>query len=174
MAEDNDTEQEQEEGKEAQGSNLKKITIIAAVGFLLVVGTVAGTLYFLGVFGDEEVVIEEVEEDQQPSHAPAIYYPIKPAFIINFRVRGRQRLLQIAVTVMTREVDAVDAVQTHLPLIKNKLVMLFGGEVYEDLHTAEGRELLRQKTLEAVQDVLQQEIGKPGIEQVLFEDFIMQ
>ena len=87
---------------------------------------------------------------------------------------ARRRKAKISLSVMTREPDTVDAVQTHLPLIKNSLVMLFSGELYEDLQTAEGRELLRQKTLMAIQDLLKEEIGKPGIDQVLFEDFIMQ
>ena len=61
-----------------------------------------------------------------------------------------------------------------MPLIKNRLVMLFGGEVYEELQTDEGRELLRQKALEAVKEITEQELGKSDIEQILFTNFVMQ
>ena len=36
-------------------------------------------------------------------------------------------------------------------------------EVYEDLQTDEGRELLRQKALESIQAIMQQEIGKAEV-----------
>jgi flagellar FliL protein len=61
-----------------------------------------------------------------------------------------------------------------MPMIRNALVLQFGGQVYADLQTAEGKELLRQQALENIQNLLQQEIGKPGVEQVLFTNFVMQ
>lgn len=173
MAEENETESEEESEKPSGG--MKKNIIIAVIALVLVGGSVGATLYFLGFFEDEsEVVAEEGEIEPVEVKQPAIYFPIKPVFIVNFQSRGRQRFLQVSVTVMSRENDVIDSVQTHLPLIKNRLVMLFSGEVYEELHTGEGRELLRLKTLAAIQGILEQEIGKPGIEQVLFENFVMQ
>jgi flagellar FliL protein len=181
--EDNDEKTEAEEGGKKKFklptlSPKAKLIVVIVAGLLFLGGVVGGTLYALGVFGDseeevvEEVVVEEVEQkDLKP---PAMYFPIKPAFIVNFQSRGRQRFLQVEVSVMTREQDVFSALQQHLPLVKNKLVMLFSGEVYEELQTNEGRELMRQKALEAVQSILQQEIGKPGIEQVLFTNFVMQ
>jgi flagellar FliL protein len=52
--------------------------------------------------------------------------------------------------------------------------MLFSGESYEELQTHEGKELLRQKSLTALQELLQQEVGKSDIEEVLFTSFVMQ
>lgn len=176
MAEKNENDSEnEEEGSEKASGGMKKIIIIAVLGILLIGGSVGATLYFFGAFDDEsEVVAEEGEGEPVDVKMPAIYFPIKPPFIVNFQSRGRQRFLQVSVTVMSREQDAIDAIQTHSPLIKNRLVMLFSGEVYEELYTDEGRELLRLKTLTAIQKLLEQEIGKPGIEQVLFENFVMQ
>lgn len=175
MAEENENDSENEEGSEKAGGGMKKIIIIAVLGILLVGGSVGATLYFFGVFDEEsESIVEEGESELVEVKMPAIYFPIKPPFIVNFQSRGRQRFLQVSVTVMSREQDAIDAIQAHAPLIKNRLVMLFSGEVYEELYTDEGRELLRLKTLTAIQSLLEQEIGKPGIEQVLFENFVMQ
>jgi flagellar FliL protein len=166
-----------EESSDKAGSSggKKKLIILIAIGALLITISVGGTLYFLGFFNAEEASGEDVVPGEiTEMKEPAIYYPLKPPFIVNYQSRGRQRFLQVSVTVMAREQDAIDAIQMHMPLIKNRLVMLFSGEVYEELHTDEGRELLRQKTLMAIQTILQQEIGKPGIEQVLFENFVMQ
>ena len=61
-----------------------------------------------------------------------------------------------------------------MPAIRNALVMLLSGQSFETLQTPEGKEALREQALVKIQEVLQQEIGKPGIEQVLFVNFVMQ
>ena len=164
MAEEETTDQEnEEEGKEGKKkidpAKVKLIAFILVV-VLLIGASIGGTLYFLGVFegGDEaeEVVETEQVEDEGseagvPAKAPAMYFPIKPSFVVNFTSRGRTRFLQVDVTVLTRDQAVFDAIQQHLPLVKNQLIMLFSGEVYEDLQTDEGRELLRQKSMEVLQ-----------------------
>ena len=75
---------------------------------------------------------------------------------------------------MARENQVIEAIELHMPMIRNSLVLLFGGQIYEELQTAEGKELLRQQALEQLQALLQQEIDQPGIEQVLFTNFVMQ
>jgi flagellar FliL protein len=82
--------------------------------------------------------------------------------------------LQAELTLMTRDGSVIGAVELHQAMIRNSLIMLIGGKSFEDLQTAEGKELLRQDCLQEIQRLLQQEIGKPGIEQVLFTDFVMQ
>jgi flagellar FliL protein len=80
----------------------------------------------------------------------------------------------VSVAVLTREADVVEGLKTHAPLINNRLVILLSGERFSELQTHQGREQLRQKLLAAVQDILQRELGKPGAEQVLFTNFVMQ
>ncbi|MFT7128245.1 MAG: flagellar FliL protein [Gammaproteobacteria bacterium] len=178
MADDIDEDGKDQAGTEPAGGSKKKLIIII-IGALLVIGAaVGGTLFILGFFdgdssGDEDVA-EVVDENVIDKPSPAIYFPIKPSFIINFQSRGRQRYLQTDVILMTRDPAMFTGLQEHLPLIKNKLVMLFGGEVYEELQTDEGRELLRQKALEAVKEITEQELGKSDIEQILFTNFVMQ
>ena len=75
---------------------------------------------------------------------------------------------------MVREEDVVAAIEEHSTMLQHGLLMLFSGQDYGELQTAEGKELLRQMALEEVQRMLEQEIGKPGIEQVLFTNFVMQ
>lgn len=186
MAEENeDQENNEDEEKSKKKFDAGKIKLIAFIlVLLLLIGTsVGGTLFLLGVFdgGDEaEVVVQEdvaetADESAKPAKAPAMYFPIKPAFVVNYSARGRQRFLQVEVTILTRDQAVFDAFQEHLPLVKNQLVMLFGGEVYEDLQTDEGRELLRQKALGVLQETVKQEMGdESGVEEVLFTNFVMQ
>ncbi len=159
----------------------KKIVALTAIGVLLICLSVGGTLLALQFFvppapppETQEQALEEAEAEPSSSKQPAIYYPLKPPIIVNYQARGRQRFLQIELTLMARDDYAIDAIETHMPMIRNGLVMLLSGQVYEDLQTAEGKELLRQRALEEIQQLLQQEIDKPGIEQVLFTNFVMQ
>jgi flagellar FliL protein len=179
---DKNDEQEQVEAK-ASGPSFwaakKKLILLSTLGLLLVVATVAGTLVMLGFFdsGEVEVETETATETAEPlvSKPPAaMYFPIKPPFVVNFQARGKQRYLEAELSIMTRDMDVFNAMQAHAPLIKNRVIMLLSGEVYEDLQSAEGKELLRQKILQTLEETMQQEIGKTGIEQVLFTNFVMQ
>ena len=180
MAKDT-AEKENEAGaakeKKPLGAKAKLIIWVVA-GLLLFGGAIAGTLLMLGFF-DSEVVEDvatasEVVKAVEKKPAPAMYFPIKPAFVIDFQSKGRPRFLQVEVSVLTRDMVVFNALQSHGPLVKNRLVMLFSGEIYEELQTNEGKELLRQKALQALQDLMQQEVGKSDIEEVLFISFVMQ
>jgi len=174
MAED-DTEVEEE-----SGGGKKKLIIMIVVGLVLVGLSVGGTLFALQMLGGDEAAeggdpaaVEEgapVEEVK----LPAIYFPLKPTIIVNFNARGRQRFLQAEVSLMVREEDVVAAIEEHSTMLQHGLLMLFSGQDYSELQTAEGKELLRQMALAEVQGMLEQEIGKPGVEQVLFTNFVMQ
>jgi len=61
-----------------------------------------------------------------------------------------------------------------MPLIRNRVVMILSGEPFDTLQTDAGRVQLQQKLLAAIQEILQKETGKPGIEQVFFTNFVMQ
>jgi flagellar FliL protein len=175
MAED----KEEQPAAEETASGSKKNLIIIIVIVLLASGvSIGGTLFALGFF-DSSAAQEQMTDDPEAAPAvnkpaAAIYFPIKPAFVVNFPARGRQRYLQVDVTVLTRDIAIFDAMQKHMPLIKNRMNMLMSGEVYEELQTDEGKELLRQKALLALQEIMQAEVGSAGVEEVLFTNFVMQ
>jgi flagellar FliL protein len=120
------------------------------------------------------VLEPEAEVEELKPKLAAIYFPLKPALIVNYQARGRQRFLQAEITIMAREDDVIEAVEMHMPMIRNSLILLFSGQVYEELQTDEGRELLRQAALAELQTIIEKELGKPGIEKVLFTNLVMQ
>ena len=177
MAEDNAEAQ-----PENAGGGKKKLILLVVIGLLLVGLSVGGTLVALkflggddGAQGGEEAdAAAEAAAAEETRSLPAIYYPLKPTIIVNFNARGRQRFLQADVSLMVREDDVVAAIEEHSTMLQHGLLMLFSGQDYSELQTAEGKELLRQMALEEVQRLLEQEIGKGGVEQVLFTNFVMQ
>lgn len=165
MAKEEKTEEQQEKPK----SKMMLIIIIAVLGVLLIGGGVAAFLMLSG--GDDAA---ESTEEQTPQNAPAIYFDFKPPFIVNYQWNGRQRFVQVSLSVMTRKGSVVDTLQQHMPLIRNNLLMVFSAQDFDMLRTPEGKETLRQLVLEDLQKVLNEEIGEPGVEQVLFTNFVMQ
>ena len=82
--------------------------------------------------------------------------------------------MQANVVLMGRQPEAMSALADHLPLIRNRLVMLFSSAEFESLMTAEGKEALRMQATLAVQELMEQELGEPVIESVLFTNLVLQ
>ena len=159
------------------GKGKLKIIILIVVGLLLAIGaSVGATLFFLGKDkgGQEEPAAEEHAQEAAPTKRPAIYESIAPAFVVNFKQQGRQRYMQVSVALMARDQGELDALKVHMPLLRNRLVMLFSGQDFAALMTPVGKELLRQQATVAVQELAQKETGKTVVEQVLFTNIVLQ
>jgi len=178
-------EQAADEAGEESGGGKKKLILLIVIGLLLVGVSVGGTIFAMKFLeepaaemaegeGAEEMEGEGEDAEASMEKMPAIYFPLKPPFIINFDSRGRARFLQASVSVMARDQAVIDAIQLHMPLIRNSIVMMLSAQDFEELRTAEGKEFARQLALQEIQKILEQEIGDKGIEQALFTDFVMQ
>ncbi len=184
MAEEDENDESTEDGggeaKVSFFAKHKKLLLLAGIAVVLVIVSVGGTLAALKMLSPppppEMAEGEEGGEGEaaEPVLKPAIYYPIKPPILVSFDGRGRQRLLQAEITLLTRDNDVVAALEMHMPMIRNALVLLIGGRTYDEVQTAEGKELLRVACLQELQRLLEKEIGKPGVEQVLFTGLIVQ
>ena len=153
----------------AQKGKLKLILLIA-LALLLAIGlSVGATWYFMrNAQATPNPVID-------PSiKVAAIYEPMAPAFVVNYNANGRQRYMQVSITLQGRNQADLDMLKVHMPMIRNNLVMLFSGQTFESLATPVGQEMLRQKATASVQEVAQKELGKVVIDQALFTNFVLQ
>lgn len=160
----------------SKGGGKKKIIILAILALLLIGASIGGTIFALKMLAPPPEVVEEevAPEPVEETKSPAIYFPIKPAIVVNFNYKGRQRYAQVEITLLIRDASVISAIELHAPMINNALILTISGQSYEDIQSAEGKELVRQACLQAVQKILEAEIGKPGVEQVLFTNFVMQ
>ncbi|MGH8516468.1 MAG: flagellar basal body-associated FliL family protein [Panacagrimonas sp.] len=104
----------------------------------------------------------------------AVYLGLEPAFVVNLESGDEPRYLQADVQLMARDAVALEAAKSHVPLLRNTLLMLFGQQKPADLATRAGKEKLQQAALVEVRRVLQAETGKPVVEAVYFTSFVMQ
>ena len=74
---------------------------------------------------------------------------------------------------MTGE-EASKLVKANEPLIRNQLVALFTQQTSDAMASIEGKEKLRQEALKQTQQVMNDETGKPVVEDLLFNNLIIQ
>ncbi|MCY1505176.1 Flagellar basal body-associated protein FliL [compost metagenome] len=163
-------------GGETRPAGKLKLIIIVAVAVLLAVGlSVAGTWFFLHKSADAQSEPAEASaEGGAPVKQPALYEVLAPAFVVNFSLDGRQRYMQVSVALMARDAAQLKALKAHMPVLRNRLVMLFSGQDFNNLTTPVGKEMLRQQATASVQELAQKETGHTVIEQVLFTNLVLQ
>ncbi|MDP9708216.1 UNVERIFIED_ORG: flagellar FliL protein [Pseudomonas fluorescens] len=148
-----------------------KMIIAIVLGLLLAIGASVGATWF---FMHSAQSKPEAAEAAPVGKQPAIFEPMAPAFVANYNQNGRQRYMQVSITMLARNQADLEALKVHMPVIRNNLVMLFSGQDFATLATPVGQEMLRQKATASVQEVAQKELGKVVIEQLLFTNFVLQ
>lgn len=114
-------------------------------------------------------------EEAAPAVSASEYLDLKPAIITNFGGVGPVHFVKAEIALRVgKNPEHSNAVQHHLPQIRHTLVMLLARQTDETLSTMQGKEQIRQDALVAVQKVLQDEEGKPMVEDVLFNNLIIQ
>ncbi|MDX5298076.1 MAG: flagellar basal body-associated FliL family protein [Gammaproteobacteria bacterium] len=155
-----------------KGGKMKIIILIAVIVLIAVGVSVGVTLYLLG--GDSETESTAEAETAAPAlPAPAQYFEFDRPFVVTLNAEGRQRYLQVFVALLAREPTVLAAVELHNPVLRNRLLSLFGQQDFLALQTEEGRLALQTATLEAINEILAKE-SAGSIEQVLFTNFVMQ
>ena len=156
----------------ATKGKLKLIIVIVAALLLAIGVSVGATWYFM--HSAQSKPAAAVAETAAIGKQPAIFEAMAPAFVANFNQNGRQRYMQVSITMLGRNQADLDALKVHMPVIRYNLVMLFSGQDFATLASPVGQEMLRQKATASVQEVAQKEHGKVVIEQLLFTNFVLQ
>jgi len=186
MANDEDLDLSGNEGEDAKieggGSKKKLIIIIAAAVVLL--GGGAGAFFMMGGDDTKEKVTKapeektaEVEAAPETVKKAAIYVSIPNGILAQIpsgKSRRRMTTVQIQVDFLVRDTDVQEALMKHMPLIENDLLVYISSAKLEELESVEGKKKTRAGVLKIVQKIMQEKIGKPGVEKVLFSGFVMQ
>lgn len=102
------------------------------------------------------------------------YISLFPALVGNYGEGPRLTYYKADVALRVGSDQAGARVRHHEPLIRNQLVMLFSEQTSETLGTPEGKEQLRQIALKRVQDTLAEEEGAPLVDDLLFNNLVVQ
>ena len=158
----------------ASGGGMMQKLMFAGIGLVLVGAGVVGGMTF---FGGEAPAEGDAaaEEEEAPGGGPAFYTSLHPPLVVNFKdSAGDSHFMQITMEVMAREQTTINSVREHTPVIRNALILLYSGAVYEEVTTREGKEKMLADGLAEIQKVMTEKIGEPGVEAVYFTALVIQ
>jgi flagellar FliL protein len=108
------------------------------------------------------------------ARAPAQYYALEPAFVVNLADADSIRYLQAEVELVTRDANTRAAMELHEPAIRNRLLLLFGQQSSAQLGQRTGKERLQATALKEVREVLKREAAPDKVEAVIFTSLVTQ
>lgn len=177
------------DAKPAEAAKPKSPMLMVMVAALVSAGAAAGGVYFVtarqgggshaaadahGSEGGSEHGGGDAHGGGGEKKSSATYQPLAPAFVVNLSDTDAPKLLQVEMEVMARKGSVTDLVTTHLPHIRNAVLMLLAQQNSATLQTREGKETLQKAVLAEIQKVLRDETGSPVVEAVYFTSFVVQ
>ena len=117
-----------------------------------------------------------VAEEAEEGAAKVSYITLSPPFVGNYGLDGSSKLKVYKADIALRVsgAEAAKAVKANDPLIRNQLVGLFTQQTSESLGSVEAKEKLRQEALKQIRQVMSDETGKPMVDDLLFNNLIVQ
>ncbi|WP_420554875.1 flagellar basal body-associated FliL family protein [Neptuniibacter marinus] len=170
----------EEQGPSTEESDPKKsskLKLIIIVVLALIIGGGGATAAFLFIGGDDSA---EETAPAEPVKAEAIYTKVrtmggKPMFVVTLQSDDqRSHYMQLYVEAKTRDQKVADALTLHMPLIVSRLNNLFSAQNFRVLQSLEGKRSLQNDATELVREIMQEKIGNPGVETILFTNMVMQ
>jgi flagellar FliL protein len=120
--------------------------------------------------------VAAVAEEKEEVAPKVNYVTLSPPFVGNYGLDGTPKLKVYKADVALRVTgdEAAKAVKANEPLIRNQLVALFAQQSTETMNNVEAKEKLRQEALKQTQQIMNDETGKPVVEDLLFNNLIIQ
>lgn len=126
--------------------------------------------------GAAKVMAAAAPADAGGGMAGLIYYTLGPSFVTNYDGAGRLKYLKADIAVRI-EPGTAPLLDSHLPYLRNKLVVLLAAQLEENLTSTQGKEELRAKALAEVKSALDFLAGSGSgdrIHSLYFTSFVVQ
>ena len=116
------------------------------------------------------------EEAAVADESEVRYLPLQPAFVCNFGLAhdGHMQYVKADISVRLSSRDAEVAARTHLPALRNSLVLLLSRQDEASVSTSAGRESIRTQALADLNQILLDEEGVEYIDDLMFTNFVVQ
>jgi flagellar FliL protein len=186
MAEDEATRkkksEDEDQPEEGGGGKRRLILLVAGAVLLLGMGIGAGFLVATMTADDpdsaENVGVDEEEEDEDSASKKKddrhnIYITVGK-LLAAVEHNGSTRYIQAEVDLVGYEKSVMDDAQHNVPALRNRLLLLFASQNFDEVRTIAGRERLRVESLKAVNDVLELDPKGDRVEDVYFTAFVIQ
>lgn len=164
--------------KAAGKAGISRHLVMAAVVLVaLLVGGGGMAAFFMFTGGDDA---QTPVETAPAVKAKALYTKVRtlegqPMFVVTLASQdGKRHMLQVHIEAKSRDPEVVEVLTLHMPRVVAKLNELFRAQPFESLLTVDGKLQLKAQGLQVIQEFMQEKIGRPGVEALLFTSFVMQ
>ncbi|MDG2117973.1 MAG: flagellar basal body-associated FliL family protein [Gammaproteobacteria bacterium] len=180
---------------EEQSSNSRKTLIYIIIGviaaIIVVIGIVIATMFFTGVFDDNEEMADQLNsidtgemsaaDDGTPqlrtvpdtSRLDTLYHQFAQPFTVN--VSGSRKVIQLMATLQTHyDQVVIDNVVKHEMAVRAALLDHLGNVTEDQTDAPSFRTEIGEELAIVINSTLEQLEGFGGIERVLFTEFLMQ
>jgi flagellar FliL protein len=184
-----------ETDNEEKGSGSRKTLIYIIIGIIaaviLVIGIVIATLFFAGVFDNNEDMatqLNSIESEEMPtadggapqlrtvpdtSRLDTLYHQFAQPFTVN--VSGSRKVMQLMATLQTHyDQVVIDNVVKHEMAVRAALLDHLGNVTEDQTDAPTFRTEIGEELAIVINATLEQLEGFGGIERVLFTEFLMQ
>jgi flagellar FliL protein len=102
------------------------------------------------------------------------YYSIEPDIVTNYLASSARKLGYVRVTIelMLEDADYLEAVEHHSPLLRAAVIEVFSRQPEEKVKSLTGREAIRLRCLEILNELMLRETGSVMIKEVIFTKYI--
>ena len=116
----------------------------------------------------EEQSTEEIANDYH-------YYLLEPDIITNYITTGKRiGFVRITVELMVKSKKNYAILENNEPLIRDKIITIFGGQEAKNVKSIKERETIRQLCLDEINEVLFAETQERPVEELLFTKYLYQ
>ncbi|MGM0632606.1 MAG: flagellar basal body-associated FliL family protein [Pseudomonadota bacterium] len=120
----------------------------------------------------------QADDEGQPGEEASgtQYVELGSPLVTNYDGGGRLKYLKTRVTLRVRP-PGPEAIQRHLPYLRNQLVMLFSRQLQEDLTSTRGKDRLQREALRVVREALARLEGQAVADTVInlyFPEYVIQ
>lgn len=105
---------------------------------------------------------------------PPQYIAMEPSFVVNLADPAATHYLQADIQLQTRDPETAAAITLHMPILRNKLLLMFGQQTSEQLNGRNGKEQLQAKALSEIKKTLKDQHAADKVDAVLFTSVVIQ
>lgn len=148
-------------------SKKKLIIIIAAV--VLALGGGGAAWFFMQQKSHEQK--EEVKKEE-PVQAPV--FLTLDTFTVNLQPDPDEKFLQVDITLQVANPETAEAIKSHMPAVKNRLLLLLTSKSAAEISTVEGKQDLTNEIISEMEKPFVHDAKPQEILDVFFTSFVVQ
>ncbi|MGX9462979.1 flagellar basal body-associated protein FliL [Shewanella sp. A14] len=118
--------------------------------------------FAFNVYAEDEQVIEDYA-----------YYGFEPDIVTNY-ISNRKKLgfVKISVELMVKDPNDLVSLEHHDPLLRSAMVEILGNQSEDKVKSLSGREEIRRECYETVNSLMEKEVGRPIVVNLLFTKYL--